>query len=45
MYLNMSHRAAEDGNIDLHEILKFESVDIPKVEERKQSLGFSPNKE
>ena len=45
MYLNMSHRAAEDGNIDLHEILKFESVDIPKVEERKQSLGFSPIKE
>jgi SpoVK/Ycf46/Vps4 family AAA+-type ATPase len=45
MYLNMSHRAAEDGNIDLHEILKFESVDIPKVEERKQSLGFSPNKD
>lgn len=45
MYLNMSHRAAEDGNIDLHEILKFESVDIPKVEERKQSLGFSPTKE
>jgi stage V sporulation protein K len=45
MYLNMSHRAAEDGNIDLHEILKFESVDIPKVDERKQSLGFSPIKE
>lgn len=45
MYLNLSHRAAEDGNIDLHEILKFESADIPKVEERKQSLGFSPNKE
>ena len=45
MYLNMSHRAAEDGNIDLHEILKFESADIPKVEERKQTLGFSPNKE
>jgi SpoVK/Ycf46/Vps4 family AAA+-type ATPase len=45
MYLNMSHRAAEDGNIDLHEILKFESMDIPKVEERKQSLGFTPNNE
>jgi len=45
MYLNMSHRAAEDGNIDLHEILKFESVDIPKVEERKQALGFSPNQD
>jgi SpoVK/Ycf46/Vps4 family AAA+-type ATPase len=45
MYLNMSHRAAEDGNIDLHEILKFESVDIPKVEERKQTLGFSPTQD
>jgi stage V sporulation protein K len=45
MYLNMSHRAAADGSIDLHEILKFESIDIPKVEERKQTLGFSPNQD
>jgi hypothetical protein len=45
MYLNMSHRAAEDGNIDLHEILKFYSRDIPSVEVRKQTIGFAPNKE
>ena len=45
MYLNMSHRAAEDGNIDLHEILKFNSRDIPSVEARKQTIGFAPNKE
>jgi stage V sporulation protein K len=45
MYLNMSHRAAEDGNIDLHEILKFDSRDIPSVEVRKQTIGFTPNRE
>ncbi len=45
MYLNMSHRAAEDGNIDLHEILKFNSRDIPSVEVRKQTIGFAPRKE
>ena len=45
MYLNMSHRAAEDGNIDLHEILKFDSRDIPSVEVRKQTIGFAPRKE
>ena len=45
MYLNMSHRAAEDGSIDLHEILKFDSRDIPSVEVRKQTIGFAPNKE
>ena len=45
MYLNMSHRAAEDGNIDLHEILKFNSKDIPSVEARKQTIGFAPKKE
>lgn len=45
MYLNMSHRAAEDGNIDLHEILKFNSKDIPSIEARKQTIGFAPNKE
>ena len=45
MYLNMSHRAAEDGNIDLHEILKFNSRDIPSVEARKQTIGFAPKKE
>lgn len=45
MYLNMSHRAAEDGNIDLHEILKFDSRDIPSVEVRKQTIGFAPKKD
>ena len=43
MYLNMSHRAAEDGNIDLHEIVKFQSADIPQVESRKQKIGFMPH--
>ena len=42
MYLNMSHRAAEDGNIDLHEIVKFQSADIPSIEIRKQKIGFMP---
>ena len=41
MYLNMSHRAAEDGSIDLHEIVKFQSADIPAAEVRKQKLGFT----
>jgi hypothetical protein len=43
MYLNMSHRAAEDGSIDLHEIVKFQSSDIPRVEVKKQTIGFTPN--
>lgn len=43
MYLNMSHRAAEDGNIDLHEIVRFKSIDIPEIESRKQKIGFMPN--
>lgn len=45
MYLNMSHRAAEDGNIDLHEIVKFQSADIPAVEVKKQKIGFTPHKD
>lgn len=45
MYLNMSHRAAEDGNIDLHEVVKFDSADIPRVESKKQRIGFTPNRE
>ncbi len=45
MYLNMSHRAAEDGNIDLHEILTFDSKDIPPVELKKQTIGFTPQKD
>lgn len=42
MYLNMSHRAAEDGNIDLHEIVKFQSADIPRVEKTQKKIGFAP---
>ena len=42
MYLNMSHRAAEDGLIELHEIVKFQSADIPAVQVKKQVLGFTP---
>lgn len=45
MYLNMSHRAAEDGSIDLHEILRFQSADIPAVEAKKQRIGFTPHVE
>ena len=45
MYLNMSHRAAEDGIIDLHEVIKFDSVDIPKVESKKQRIGFTPHQD
>ena len=45
MYLNMSHRAAEDGNIDLHEVLIFDSKDIPPIEVRKQTIGFAPKKD
>jgi hypothetical protein len=38
----MSHRAAEDGLIQLHEIVKFQSADIPAIEIKKQGLGFTP---
>jgi len=43
MYLNMSHRAAEDGNIDLHEIVRFQSADIPQVEKSQKRIGFAPH--
>lgn len=42
MYLNMSNRAADDGQISIHEIIKFQSVDIPSVEVKRQKLGFTP---
>jgi len=45
MYLNMSHRAAEDGNIDLNEIIKFDIADIPEIEARKQKIGFTLDKD
>ena len=44
MYLNLSNRAAADGHIEIHELTEFDVTDIPKVEKRKQTLGFSPEK-
>jgi SpoVK/Ycf46/Vps4 family AAA+-type ATPase len=41
MYLNLSNRAANDGNIELHEVVEFEISDVPEPEEKKQSFGFS----
>jgi stage V sporulation protein K len=41
MYLNLSNRAAHDGNIELHEVVEFEISDVPEPEEKKQSFGFS----
>lgn len=41
MYLNLSNRAAADGHIEIHELTEFDVSDIPKVEKRKQTLGFS----
>lgn len=41
MYLNLSNRAAADGHIEIHELTEFDVTDIPKVEKRKQTLGFS----
>ena len=41
MYLNLSHRAASDGQIDLHEIVEFDVVDIPVSEAKKSTFGFS----
>lgn len=40
MYLNLSNRAANDGNIELHEVVEFEISDVPKPEEKKQTFGF-----
>jgi hypothetical protein len=45
MYLNLSNRAAADGNIEIHELTEFQVSDIPRVEKKKkQTLGFSPDK-
>ena len=41
MYLNLSNRAAHDGNIELHEVVEFEISDVPEPEEKKQTFGFS----
>lgn len=43
MYLNMSHRAASDGDISLHELVEFHSHDIPEPEIKKKSIGFNPH--
>lgn len=43
MYLNMSHRAASDGNITLDELLEFHAHDIPEPEVKKKSIGFNPH--
>ena len=41
MYLNLSNRAAHDGNIELHEVVEFEISDVPEPQEKKQTFGFS----
>jgi len=44
MYLNLSNRAAADGNIEIHELTEFQVSDIPRIEKKKkQTLGFSPD--
>lgn len=41
MYLNLSTRAAADGNIELHELVEFEVTDIPAPDGvKKQTIGF-----
>lgn len=41
MYLNLSNRAAHDGNIELHEVVEFDLSDVPEPEVKKQAFGFS----
>ena len=41
MYLNLSNRAAHDGNIELHEVVEFDIADVPEPEVKKQTFGFS----
>ena len=41
MYLNLSTRAASDGNIELHELVEFEVEDIPAPDGiKKPTIGF-----
>lgn len=41
MYLNLSTRAAADGNIELHELVEFEVTDIPAPDGvKKPTIGF-----
>ena len=41
MFLNMSQRAASDGNIELKEVIEFDLRDIPAVEKKKPGIGFT----
>lgn len=41
MYLNLSNRAADDGKIELHEVVEFDIADVPEPQEKKQAFGFS----
>jgi SpoVK/Ycf46/Vps4 family AAA+-type ATPase len=41
MFLSLSQRAAEDGQINLDEVTTFQIQDIPPIEVRKQTLGFA----
>jgi hypothetical protein len=41
MYLNLSARAAADGNIELHELVEFAVEDIPAPDGvKKPTIGF-----
>ena len=41
MYLNLSTRAAADGNIELHELVEFSTADIPAPDGvKKPTIGF-----
>jgi hypothetical protein len=41
MYLNLSSRAAADGNIELHELVEFAVEDIPAPDGvKKPTIGF-----
>ncbi len=41
MYLNLSSRAASDGNIELHELVEFAVADIPAPDgTKKPTIGF-----
>jgi SpoVK/Ycf46/Vps4 family AAA+-type ATPase len=41
MYLNLSNRAAADGKIEIHELTEFHESDIPQVEKKRSTIGFT----
>jgi SpoVK/Ycf46/Vps4 family AAA+-type ATPase len=41
MYLNLSNRAAQDGKIELREVVEFNIADVPTPEVKKQTFGFT----